>query len=176
MVDLEIHRGDIFDVAAEAIVNAANKELQPGGGVCGLIYERAGHRLTAWSEGILEQGQVYPGGALLSSAYNLDNKYEWIIHAVAPDLRLLISSAEAEIMGALGSALLMSAYQSVFSIAAAMDLDTIVMPSLGTGIYAWPHEIAADCLKAALNHPWPGRAVLAVYNPDDVHHYEAILK
>lgn len=176
MVNLEIHQGGIFDVEADAIVNAANKELQPGGGVCGLIYKRAGHRLTAWSEGIAQCGKLTSGAALVSPSYDLQARYEWIIHTVAPDMRVLVEHSEVETALAIGSVLMVSAWHATFSIADALGLETIVMPSIGTGIYGWPHEIAAQTLEASLNHPWPGTAILAIYNPDDVPHYERLVR
>jgi O-acetyl-ADP-ribose deacetylase (regulator of RNase III) len=76
-------QGDITRETADAIVNAANSELAPGGGVCGAIHRAGGPNIAKECERVRrERGPVPPGGAVATGAGNLPAKY--VIHAVGP--------------------------------------------------------------------------------------------
>ena len=71
---------DITELSVDAIVNAANEELQPGGGVCGAIFAKAGYeKLVKACE---EIGHCKTGDARITSGFKLKARY--IIHAVGP--------------------------------------------------------------------------------------------
>jgi len=132
---LQLIKGDITDVEADAIVNAANSTLMGGGGVDGAIHRRGGPRIleeckkiraTEWPEGLPT------GKAVITSGGNLKAKN--VIHTVGPVWR----------GGNHGEAgLLAQAYQNSLKLAAFKGLKTIAFPSLSTGAYGYPVEDAS---------------------------------
>jgi O-acetyl-ADP-ribose deacetylase (regulator of RNase III) len=136
--NIELRRGDITTVAADAIVNAANSALAPGAGVCGAILRAGG--LSIFDE-CARIGGCPTGSAVITAGGTLPAKH--VIHAVAPRYSGRASDAE----------LLRSAYASSLRIAQERSLTSIAFPSLGTGVYGYPIEEAARiALDAAITH------------------------
>lgn len=125
---LELRVGDITKMAADALVNAANSELRPGGGVDGAIHRVGGPSIEQQCRVI---GSCPTGSAVVTGAGDLLAKY--IIHAVAP--RYTGRPADAQ--------LLRSAYANALKRAEELKITSIVFPSLGTGSYGYPIEQAA---------------------------------
>ena len=128
---LELAQGDITEQKLDALVNAANSGLAGGGGVDGAIHRRGGPAIMQ------ETRQKYPGGcptgsAVISGAGNLPAKY--VIHAVGPIWQGGIRG-EAE--------LLASAYRKAMELAEQHDCQSIGFPSLSTGAYSYPMDLAA---------------------------------
>jgi len=132
---LEIIRGDITDVEAEAIVNAANSSLRGGGGVDGAIHRKGGPRIdeecrrireTEWPDGLPT------GKAVITSGGNLKAKY--VIHTVGP-VWMGGFHVEAE--------LLKQAYRNSLKLAASRGLKVVAFPSISTGAYGYPVEEAS---------------------------------
>jgi O-acetyl-ADP-ribose deacetylase (regulator of RNase III) len=128
---LELQHGDITDQEVDAIVNAANSRLAGGGGVDGAIHRRGG-------PAILEETQGrYPGGcptgsAVISGAGSLAARY--VIHAVGPIWQ----------GGTLGEPeLLASAYRRCLELADEHDCESVAFPSLSTGAYRYPIDLAS---------------------------------
>lgn len=125
---LELVHGDIVDQAVDAIVNAANSSLAPGGGVCGAIHRAAGRELARDCAAL---GGCPAGEARLTRGYKLSARY--VIHAVGP----VFSGGEDD------ARLLASAYRSSLELAAAHGINSIAFPALSTGIYGYPIRAAA---------------------------------
>jgi O-acetyl-ADP-ribose deacetylase len=132
---------DITTLATDAIVNAANESLAPGGGVCGAIHRAAGPDLARACAAI---GRCPTGEARLTPGFGLPARF--VIHAVGPVWQGG-RAGEAE--------LLASAYRSAMDLAAEHGLGSIAFPAISTGIYGYPLEpatgIAVTAVRAALD-------------------------
>ena len=121
--------GDITKLKVDAIVNAANAELVPGGGVDGAIRRAAGHELN---EACDRLGGCPTGEARLTLGFHLPAKY--VIHTVGP-IWQGGDQNEAE--------LLRQSYRSCFKQAMDKDIESIAFPCISTGVYGFPKEQAA---------------------------------
>jgi O-acetyl-ADP-ribose deacetylase len=133
--------GDITHVDTDAIVNAANSHLAPGGGVCGAIHLAAGPQLAlACAQYVAAHGAVPTGSAAMTPGFALPAL--WVVHAVGPVWHGG-DSGEAD--------LLASAYRSAVLIADEAALRSIAFPSISTGIFGFPVELAAPVALAAVS-------------------------
>ncbi|MCM3567603.1 macro domain-containing protein [Neobacillus mesonae] len=126
---LEIVRHDITKMKVDAIVNAANTELQMGGGVCGAIFRAAG--ANELQQACDKIGKCKTGEAVITDGFNLDAKY--IIHTPGPIWRGG-SHGEAE--------LLKSSYYHSLELAVKNQCESIAFPFISTGIFGYPKEEA----------------------------------
>ena len=127
---------DITTVDADAIVNAANESLAPGGGVCGAIHRAAGPELARACAAI---GHCPTGEARITPGFRLPARY--VIHAVGPVWR---GGGEGE------PELLASAYRSALRLAAEHGVRSIAFPAISTGIFGYPLEEAAGVAVSAV--------------------------
>jgi O-acetyl-ADP-ribose deacetylase (regulator of RNase III) len=128
-------QGDITDVDADAIVNAANPSLMGGGGVDGAIHRKGGTKIL--EECKLIRAKEWPKGlptgkAVVTSGGNLKARY--VIHAVGP-IWHGGTHGEAE--------LLADAYRNSLKLGVSKGLKTIAFPSISTGAYGYPIEEAS---------------------------------
>lgn len=121
---IEIHQGDITRLDVDAIVNAANESLTPGGGVCGAIHRAAGPELA---EACARIGHCPTGGARITPGFALTARH--VIHAVGPVWQ---GGTEDE------AGLLASAYRSSLDLAKRHALASIAFPAISTGVYGYP--------------------------------------
>jgi O-acetyl-ADP-ribose deacetylase len=126
---LALLEGDITEETTDVIVNAANKLLSPGGGICGAIHSAAGSRL--WKESRL-LGGCKTGEAKITKGYNLKAKY--VIHTVGP----VYSSSPEDIIK------LTNSYRNSLEVAQKNNLKSISFPSISTGIFGYPVLEAAE--------------------------------
>jgi O-acetyl-ADP-ribose deacetylase (regulator of RNase III) len=125
--------GDISQIPADAIVNAANSALAGGGGVDGAIHRAGGRAIMADLERRYGADRYCPtGSAVVSDAGNLPAR--WVIHAVGPVWRGG-ASGEPE--------LLANAYRTSLRLAAELGATTVSLPSISTGVYGFPVDQAA---------------------------------
>ena len=130
---IRLVRGDITGVPVDAIVNAANNGLRGGGGVDGAIHRAGGPAIMADLERRYGPGRHCPtGSALVSHGGNLPARI--VIHAVGPIWR----------GGGYGEPdLLAGAYRTSLDLAAAEGARRVALPSISTGVYRYPVELAA---------------------------------
>ena len=131
---------DITTLAVDAIVNAANSELAPGGGVCGAIHRAAGPELAT---ACARLRPCPTGQARLTPGFRLPARF--VIHAVGP----VWSGGHAG-----EPELLASAYRASLEIAGREELDSIAFPAISAGIYGYPlaaaTKVAVSTVRAEL--------------------------
>ncbi len=131
--EVRLLRGDITEYPVEAIVNAANSELLPGGGVCGAIHHAGGPAIAEECRRIRsERGPLPPGQAIATTAGRLPAKY--VIHTVGP---IWQGGDHGE------TGVLSSCYRESMRVADELKLHSIAFPAISTGIFGYPVEQAA---------------------------------
>ena len=122
-------RNDITKVAADAIVNPANRNLLQGSGTSRAIYQAAGEQeLTAACEAI---GRCDLGRAVCTPAFGLPATY--IFHAVCPAWHGGFFGEAKQLAGA---------YHSALELAAEYHCESVAFPLLSSGNYGYPKEQA----------------------------------
>lgn len=126
---LELIKSDITQEHVDGIGNAANSRLAGGGGVDGAIHRRGG---PAIMEDCRRIGGCPTGQAVMTTAGDLHARY--VLHCVGPVWRGG-ESGESE--------LLASCYRNALALARHAGLQSVTFPSISTGIYGYPVELAA---------------------------------
>ena len=130
----EIKRGDITKEKCDAIVNAANPRLSPGGGVSRAIHRAAGPQL--WEEA-KKLGGCQTGEAKITRGYKLA---KYVIHTVGPVYK---GRKEDEEM-------LRKCYINSLNLAKEYGIKSIAFPAISTGVYGYPMEEAARVAISAI--------------------------
>ncbi|MCX6582649.1 MAG: macro domain-containing protein [Candidatus Aminicenantes bacterium] len=129
-------RNSIIEEKVEAIVNPANEHLAHGGGVAGLISRAGGAEIQKESD---EKAPVPTGQSAYTTAGRLPFKY--ILHTVGPIWR----------GGNAGEpALLKSAVTTALQLAERLQLKSVSLPSISTGIFGYPLEPAVKIIVGAI--------------------------
>lgn len=161
---VKIVQGDITRIKADVIVNAANRELQPGGGVCGAIYRAAGQPLYEWS---FDQTPILVGESVTSPSYGMKNCHA-IIHTVGP----LYNPAST-----FNRMLLAEAYHSALSLADKRGYKSIAFPAISTGIYGFPRREATEVVRDVLEETnFAGDIILVCFSDEDYKLYKKSIK
>lgn len=141
MVRTVLVLGDITTQSVDAVVNAANTSLRPGGGVDGAITRAAGPEALADRERLIRDRCRMPlptGEAVATIAGDLDAR--WIIHTAGPVYSGTPRDAD----------LLASCHRSVLGVADELGARTVAFPAISTGIFGYPVEQAAPIAIAAV--------------------------
>lgn len=132
-IKIELLKGDITKIKADAIVNAANSSLLGGGGVDGAIHRAGGPEILEECKQIRNrQGKCNTGEAVVTAAGNLPAKY--VIHTVGP----VWDNDEEKC-----SKLLANCYKNSLKLAESLHVKTVSFPNISTGVYRFPKELAA---------------------------------
>ncbi len=149
--EIEITKGDIAQVEADALVNAANNHLWMGAGVAGALKRAGGKEIE---DEAMEKGPIPVGEAVETGAGNLKAKY--IIHAavMGQDLR----TDEEKIRNATKNSL---------KLAGRLGLKSIAFPALGTGVGGFPLQRCAEVmLEEALAYPSSLKVIFVLYSDE----------
>jgi O-acetyl-ADP-ribose deacetylase (regulator of RNase III) len=145
---MSVVEGDITALPVDAIVNAANRELRRGGGVCGAIHRAAGPELEAEC---LQLGGCETGDAKITRGYRLPARH--VIHTVGPVWQ----------GGESGEPLLLaSCYRRSLELAAGHGLRSVAFPAISTGIFGFPPEQAAPIAVRTVAETLAGRPDMEV--------------
>ncbi len=160
-------RANIVTLSVDAIVNAANTSLLGGGGVDGAIHRAAGPGLLAACRTL---GGCRTGDAKITEGYNLPARF--VIHAVGP---VWHGGSRGE------GDLLASCYRTSIALASDRKLRSIAFPSISTGAYGYPIELAARVAVTTVRDAiqplaLPEEVVFCCFSPDDLKVYEALLQ
>ncbi len=158
-----IQEGDITKCSVDAIVNAANASLTPGGGVDGAIHRAAGPELAAACR---ELGGCEPGQAKVTPGFAL--AAPWVIHAVGPVWQ---GGGRGE------DELLASCYENALRLALENEARTVAFPAISTGVYKFPKQRAAQIAVSSVldfqeQHPSIEQVVFCCYSPEDLAIYQ----
>jgi O-acetyl-ADP-ribose deacetylase len=164
---IEVLRADITGLDVDAIVNAANEALAPGGGVCGAIHRAAGPELAAACRSL---APCPTGEARLTPGFRL--KAKWVVHAVGPVWR---GGGQGE------DAVLSSCYRNALIAAERAGARSIAFPAISTGIYGFPVARAAPTAACATVVAWsecPGieRVLFVCFSEEDRAAYAAAVE
>jgi O-acetyl-ADP-ribose deacetylase (regulator of RNase III) len=163
---LQSIRADITTLQVDVIVNAANAQLLPGGGVDGAIRRAGGPKLN---EQLARIGYCAPGASVLTPGYRLPARF--VIHTVAPVWR---GGDEGE------ERLLASCYSSALKLADDNDIVSIAFPAIGTGAYGWPAKRAAElAFEAVTQHLSRGgkqQVIFCCFSTEDQERYAKLIE
>ncbi|MGM0419746.1 MAG: macro domain-containing protein [Bacillota bacterium] len=131
-ITLEITKGNIVNQSdLDAVVNAANAELRPGGGVAGAIHKAAGPELDKACRPL---APIQPGEAVVTESFKLENDY--IVHTLGP----VYGRDKPE------DRLLAASINNCLILAEENKLESIGFPAISTGAFGYPLAEAAEVI------------------------------
>jgi O-acetyl-ADP-ribose deacetylase len=163
---LELVEGDITQQDTDAVVNAANKYLRPGGGVDGAIHRAGGPAIEAECR---QLGGCPTGEARITTAGNL--KARFVIHTVGPIYKDGVHGEPQQ---------LASCYRESLKLASARGIKSLAFPSISTGVYGYPMADAAGTALTTVidyltHHPEIERVRFVLFGRDALEIYQKAL-
>ena len=130
MTELLVSQSDITTLDVDAIVNAANSALIPGGGVDGAIHRAGGPEIA---EEAKPHAPLATAEVIVTTAGNLPARA--VIHTVGPIWSEHEYTAAVKLLG--------WCYLSSLDLAVSRGFESIAFPNISTGVYGFPKEQAA---------------------------------
>ncbi|PJZ48856.1 O-acetyl-ADP-ribose deacetylase [Leptospira saintgironsiae] len=169
-MEIFVWKGDITSIQTDAVVNAANSSLSGGGGVDGAIHRVGGPKIM--EESRILKIKKYPNGlptgqCVLTSGGQLPARY--VIHAVGP----VWKGGDYQ-----EASLLETCYRNVLQLSSDRAFESVAVPSISTGIYAYPKELAAPiAIRTVLEHKdqFPRKLIFVCFDQETKDLYEQIL-
>jgi putative ATPase len=135
---LRLVQGDLTEQDVDAIVNAANEQLQHGGGLAAAIVRAGGQVVqqesTAW---VRRHGPLEPGRAAVTGAGGLPAR--WIVHVAGPRY----------LPGRDNESLLQTAVRTALTAATDAGASSVAMPAISAGIFGYPRPEATRAIVDA---------------------------
>ena len=154
---LTLKRGNIATENVHVIVNAANCQLQHGGGVAGALDRASGGQLQIYSNQYIAQkrrGQPLRVGRACMTRGGGALKCLYVVHAVGPQADPTLTDANA-------SRLISAAITRSLQQAELIHPSSIAFPALSCGIYRINGDLAARAiLNAILDYVYPPEAAV----------------
>lgn len=165
-VIIETTQGDIASQKdIDAVVNAANARLMPGGGVAGAIHRGAGSGLAKECEPL---APIKPGDAVITGAHNLPNSH--VIHCLGPVYGM--DKPEEK--------LLRNCYKKTLQLAEENNIESVAFPAISTGAFGYPLREATEIAIDSVLDEIPGLKKLklirfVLFGKKDLEVYEEII-
>lgn len=140
--DIKVIKGDITKQKVDVIVNAANNQLWPGGGVNGAIHYKAGINLQ---QATMKVGFCPTGEARLTKGYNLPS--DWVIHTVGPRYQI-----NSKINERYFTKRLRESYKNTFEIAKELDISSIALPCISMGAFGYPTKYLTVAFEESIEY------------------------
>uniref|UniRef100_A0A3Q1FWA0 Poly [ADP-ribose] polymerase n=1 Tax=Acanthochromis polyacanthus TaxID=80966 RepID=A0A3Q1FWA0_9TELE len=138
---VSVSRADICSFDADAVVNAANEDLQHIGGLALALLKAAGPELQKTSSDyVTKNGPLRPGDAMVTDAYNLPCKY--VVHAVGPrfsnyDKKTSVSRLKTAVKESLRQA-------------ETVSCSSVALPAISSGVFGFPVQLCAETIAQAV--------------------------
>ena len=129
--NISVVRGSLLDQSVDVIVNAANTLMRGGGGIDGLVHQRAGFKMLLELQRVAKHG-CETGEVVITPGFDLPQK--WVIHTPGPIWRGGLENEDE---------LLANCYSNSMLKALEVGAESIGFCSISTGVYGFPIERAA---------------------------------
>lgn len=166
-LNIECAQGDIAAQGdMSAVVNAANAQLRPGGGVAGALHRAAGPGLD---EECRPLAPIKPGQAVITGGHNLPNRH--VIHCLGPVYGA--DKPEEELLAA--------CYRNALQLAEKYQIDSVAFPAISTGAFGFPLRQAAGVALQTLMELAPSlkqvqKVRFVLHNQKDLAVFQEILE
>lgn len=149
---VSVSRADMCSFAVDAVVNAANEDLQHIGGLALALLRAAGPRLQRSSDAYVQRhGRVCPGDAVVTDAGDLPTRY--VVHAVGP--RFSESDRHTAVR------LLQTAVCRSLQQAERVGCASVALPAISAGVFGFPVDLCAQTIAQALSEYCDGATSLS---------------
>ena len=158
---ISITRDDITTMEVDVIVDAANRFLIPGAGVCGAIHAAGGPTIHKEAQYF---APLATGGVVMTTAGELPSQA--VIHTVGP--------VWGEQTDQISEELLSYCYSNALELTRDKGFRSIAFPNISTGIYGYPKPLAAQiAIDSVLKFAWGFDVGLEVtFSCHDLDNYE----